>query len=406
MSNEELKTLLEKYLSDEITPEERQRLQVLVQNDHNRHTLGEMIAAVLAEERYTTTANVDLQQAFGDVMQQAAHREAASRERSIPVITDRSASPYHRIFYKLAAAAILLAGLGTGAYWWYQSSQPVVSHPVAMAKVPGGDKAVLTLADGSTIELDSAREGALGNQGGTRIIKLNSGRLAYTANNAGNAGAGLQYNTISTPRGGQYQVVLPDGSQVWLNAASSLRFPVAFTGKDRVVTLTGEAYFEVAQNAGQPFIVQTAGMRVNVLGTHFNVMAYPDEGRVRTTLMEGAVSVSQGKATSLMKPGQQASINESGEAFNISRPDLEEVMAWKTGEFRFRKTDIRVIMRQIARWYNVEIDYKGDLSGITLYGGMTRKENVAQLLELLEQTGEVHFRTNGNHITVMPAGMN
>ncbi|MBS0031087.1 FecR domain-containing protein [Chitinophaga sp. 22321] len=406
MSNEELKVLLEKYLSDEITPAERQRLQVLVQNDHNRHTLGEMIAAILAEERYTTTSQVDLQQAFGEVMQEAAHREARSRERSMMVVTDSSSSPYFRIFYKLAAAAILLVGLGTGAYWWYRSPQPVANRPVAAVVVPGGNKAILTLADGSIIELDSAREGALGNQGGTRIIKLNGGRLAYAANSAANAGAGSQYNTISTPRGGQYQVVLPDGSQVWLNAASSLRFPVAFTGKDRAVTLTGEAYFEVAQNAGQPFIVQTTGMQVKVLGTHFNVMAYSDEGRVKTTLMEGAVSVSQGKATSLMQPGQQASINESGEAFNITRPDLEEVMAWKTGEFRFRKTDIRMIMRQIARWYNVEIEYKGDLSGITLYGGMTRKENVAQLLELLEQTGEVHFSTNGNHITVMPAGMN
>lgn len=405
MSNEELKILLEKYLSDQITPEELQRLQVLVEKDHNGHTLEDMIAAILAEERYTATSGVNLQQAFGKVMQEAAQREAAEKERSIRHISGRHTSAYSRIFYQLAAAAILLAVLGTGFFWLHRSTPATMPAKVSAAMIPGGNKAVLTLADGSTIVLDSARDGALGNQGGTRIIKLDSGRLAYAANNTAGASSSLQYNTISTPRGGQYQIVLPDGSQVWLNAASSLKFPVAFTGKDRTVNLTGEAYFEVAKNASQPFIVQTSGMQVKVLGTHFNVMAYPDEAHVKTTLVEGTVSVSQGRASSLMQPGQQASIDETGAAFNITRPDLEDVMAWKEGEFRFRKTDIRMIMRQIARWYNVDIEYKGDLSGINLYGSMTRKENAAQLLELLEQTGRVQFSTNGNRITVMPAGM-
>lgn len=407
MSNEELKVLLEKYLSDRITPEELQRLQVQVQGNDNEQVLGEMIAAILAEDRYTEKHDVDLQQAFHDVMKKAGQREAMINEYAAADASSVvSTSSNIHILYKLAAAAVLLILLGTGFSWWYRSANrvAVVADNTTRAIIPGGNKAVLTLADGSTIVLDSARDGALGSQGNTRIIKLDSGRLAYTASQ-GDANAAPQYNTISTPRGGQYQVVLPDGSQVWLNAASSLRFPVAFTGNDRAVTLTGEAYFEVAKNAGKPFIVRTRGMQVNVLGTHFNVMAYPDEGRVKTTLVEGAVSVSQGNVTSLMQPGQQASINDAGTTFMISKPDIEDVMAWKEGEFRFRKTDISMIMRQIARWYDVDIEYKGDLSGIKLYGSMTRKENAAQLLELLEQTGMVHFSTNGNKITVMPATM-
>jgi ferric-dicitrate binding protein FerR (iron transport regulator) len=407
MSNEELKALLEKYLGDRITPEELQRLQGQVEGTDNDPALSEMIAAILAEDRYTEKSGVDLQQAFHHVMQEAGQREAmANTHATTDTASIVPTSSYIHILYKLAAAAVLFILLGTGFSWWYRAIPrvAVVAGNTTAAIIPGGNKAVLTLADGSTIVLDSARDGALGHQGSTRIIKLDSGRLAYTVNH-NDVNAAPQYNTISTPRGGQYQVVLPDGSQVWLNAASSLRFPVAFTGKDRPVTLTGEAYFEVAQQADKPFIVRTRGMQVNVLGTHFNVMAYPDEGHVKTTLVEGAVSVSQGNATSLMKPGQQASINDNGSNFNISRPDLEDVMAWKEGEFRFRKTDISMIMRQIARWYDVDIEYKGDLSGIKLYGSMTRKENAAQLLELLEQTGMVHFSTNGNKITVMPATM-
>jgi ferric-dicitrate binding protein FerR (iron transport regulator) len=191
-----------------------------------------------------------------------------------------------------------------------------------------------------------------------------------------------------------------------MNAASSLKFPVVFTGKSRTVILTGEAYFEIAQQVEKPFIVQTSGIEVKVLGTHFNVMAYADEDRVRTTLLEGAVTVTQGVATTMMKPGQQASIAEKEDRFLITRPEMEEVMAWKEGQFRFRKAEIPVIMRQIARWYDVDIEYKGDVSGIRMYGSMTRKENITQLLELMEQTGRVHFTINGNRITVMPVAIN
>ncbi|MBO9732805.1 MAG: FecR domain-containing protein [Chitinophaga sp.] len=403
MSNEELKTLLEKYLGDHITPEELQCLQEEVKNADQETALSDMIAAILAEDRYTATPRKDLQQAFNEVITVAAIREAMGKEPGAEISATASTSPVIPVLYKLAAAAIFLLILGAG-FWWYKGTvvKTAIAEHALPAIHPAGNKATLTLADGSIIELDSAQNGALGQQGSTRIIKVNHGRLAYAAGSS-DASTAPQYNTISTPKGGQYQVVLPDGSQVWLNAASSLRFPVTFTGNNRTVSLTGEAYFEVAQNARQPFMVHTSGMDVKVLGTHFNVMAYPDEGHVRTTLLEGAVSVSQGGATTQMQPGQQARMDDAGTAFSISRPDISDVMAWKNGEFRFRKTDVPMIMRQIARWYDVEITYKGDLSDIKLYGSMTRKENVAQLLELLEQTGMVHFSTSGNRITVMPA---
>lgn len=420
MLHDELKDLLEKYLGNRLTPEESRRLQVLMETEHTGPALEEMIAGILEEDRYNTAPDADLQQQFDKVMATAALRQALVRKDD-PEDTDataRQTAPEAdnlrhlsrkniRVFYRTMAAAAVLAFILAGIYTWryyYVQPKTLVSEKHTEIK-PGSHKAELILADGSTIVLDEAGAGTVGQQGNTKIIKLDSGRLAYRAA-SGNSAAAPEYNTIRTPKGGQYQVVLPDGSQVWMNAASSLKFPVVFTGKNRTVILTGEAYFEIAQQAEKPFIVQTSGIEVKVLGTHFNVMAYADEDRVRTTLLEGAVTVTQGAATTMMKPGQQASIAEKEDRFLITRPEMEEVMAWKEGQFRFRKAEIPVIMRQIARWYDVDIEYKGDVSGIRMYGSMTRKENITQLLELMEQTGRVHFTINGNRITVMPVAIN
>ncbi len=420
MLHDELKDLLEKYLGNRLTQEESRRLQVLMQEEHSGPALEEMIAGILAENRYTAAPDTGLQQQFDKVMATAALRQALVRkdDQEETDTTARQMMPESdnlrhlsrkniRTFYRTMAAAAVLAFILAGIYTWryyYVQPETLVSKRQTEIK-PGSHKAELILADGSTIVLDEAGAGTVGQQGNTKIIKLDSGRLAYRAA-SGNNTAAPEYNTIRTPKGGQYQVVLPDGSQVWMNAASSLKFPVVFTGKSRTVILTGEAYFEIAQHAEKPFIVQTSGIEVKVLGTHFNVMAYADEDRVRTTLLEGAVTVTQGVATTMMKPGQQASIAEKEDRFLITRPEMEEVMAWKEGQFRFRKAEIPVIMRQIARWYDVDIEYKGDVSGIRMYGSMTRKENITQLLELMEQTGRVHFTINGNRITVMPVAIN
>ena len=243
------------------------------------------------------------------------------------------------------AAVVLLIIAGSGTYLLLQDKTPSKPATIASYKeqtkqikrdlAPGGNKAVLTLGDGSTIVLDDAKNGALTQQGNTKVLKLN-GKLTYDP--AGTKNDEILYNTITTPRGGQYQIELPDGSQVWLNAVSSLRFPTAFAGKERRVEVTGEAYFEVAKNATMPFKVVIAtpagnGTEIEALGTQFNIMAYNDEVAVRTTLLEGSVKINQDSKPVLLKPGQQARLQDKSLKI-IENVDTEEVIAWKNGYFR------------------------------------------------------------------------
>lgn len=263
---------------------------------------------------------------------------------------------------------------------------------------PGENKAVLTLADGSSIILDSNRNGTLATQGNTKILKLN-GMVSY--NNLSKKNNTVLYNTISTPRGGQYQLVLSDGSKVWLNAASSLRFPASFSGKERKVELQGEAYFEVAKNAAMPFKVKTNGMEVEVLGTHFNINSYEDESAIRTTLLEGSIKINKRGSSSLLKPGEQALLNKKGEIKIINHADVEEAIAWKEGKFQFDKADIHAVMRQIARWYDVDVDYQGSVA--SHFGGtISRNVNLSQVLNMLHLTGEVKFEIKDRKVVVMP----
>jgi ferric-dicitrate binding protein FerR (iron transport regulator) len=273
--------------------------------------------------------------------------------------------------------------------------------------LPGGDKAMLELADGSVVILEQVNNGSLQEQGGTKIVKQD-GRLVYNATQGSPSGT-ISYNKISTPKGGQYHIVLPDGSKVWLNAESTLRFPTMFTGNERQVELTGEAYFEVAKlevpsssvKTGKmmPFKVQTNGVNIEVLGTHFNVMAYSNEKSVNTTLLEGSVRVSQLKTNNsqLLKPGQQARVNESIKIVNV---DTEEVIAWKNGFFHFNGADIQTVMGQIERWYNVEVDYEGEVTSKHFTGIISREINASKVLDMLELTGGVKFEIKGKRIRV------
>jgi transmembrane sensor len=216
------------------------------------------------------------------------------------------------------------------------------------------------------------------------------------------AAAGSQYNTLSTPRGGQYQVVLPDGTKAWLNSASSLKYPTVFDGKTRNVELRGEAYFEVAKNSRSPFTVNTSDMQVVVLGTAFNLMAYADEGAVRTTLVNGVVRLLSHKGAQMIKPGEQGSLDKREEQFTVSRPDLDEVLAWKDGEFKFSGQTIQTIMRQMVRWYDVDIEYQGVPPDIRFNGDISSKQNASALLDILETTRAVHFKIEGRKIIVIP----
>jgi len=322
---------------------------------------------------------------------------------------DEGAAPVRRrgIVYlkRLAAAAAVLVLLAAGVFYWLRTPAPqplaqVVSKAAApQVHAPGGNRAMLTLADGSTIVLDSAQNGVLAQQGSTRIIKLNNGQLAYSPPAAGN-GSEAVFNTISTPAGGQYQLTLPDGSKVWLNAASSLRFPNHFSGDERSVELHGEGYFEIAHNKALPFRVKVNDAVVEVLGTHFNVNAYSDETDVRTTLLEGAVKMSKGAASVLLAPGQQARLQKNGNMNLVKEADLEQAMAWKNGYFQFNKADLPTLMRQIARWYGLEVVYEGPVKDYEFVGKIARNVYLADVLKALEGSG-VHYRMEGNRLIIM-----
>ncbi len=299
--------------------------------------------------------------------------------------------------YRWLAAASLLVILGAGTILFFRTQKKSPAVAVAQSLAPGGNRAMLTLANGQQIILDSAANGQVANAGGVQVVKLDSGLIAYQG-----SGSIVEYNKLSVPRGGQFRLTLPDGTKVWLNAASSLRYPTAFTGNDRTVELEGEGYFEVAQKAAQPFMVKAGQVDVQVLGTSFNIMAYHDETAIRTTVLTGAVKVRAGVADAVVTPGVQASLAGQQKDFTISHPDLEEVVAWKEGKFSFGKTNIKSIMRQMARWYDMTVTYEGNVDSVQFEGILSRKESAAQLLDAIAATGEVHFKIEGNNVTVYP----
>ncbi len=325
-------------------------------------------------------------------------------EPKIPVI-----KMFRSKVLRWAAAAVLIFSIAGTSFYFLNKKKTGNSQlpPVAAVKiVPGGNKAVLTLADGSQVILDSTADGLIRNQGNTKVIKLEEGKLAYQASASANAAKPV-YNKITTPRGGQYKITLPDGTDVWLNSASSITFPTVFNGNERLVKITGEAYFEVKpipskEKKGKiPFIVEAADNRITVLGTHFNVNAYSDEGAVRTTLAEGSVKVSRGNSSTMIKPGEQAMLANGETNFKIIHPDMEEVLAWKNGKFLFRNANAQSIMRQLSRWYDVDINYKDDLSKIIFSGGISRKDRIEKLIELLELDGRMKLVLTGRELTIM-----
>ena len=311
----------------------------------------------------------------------------------------RPSIPFFRRTLVRAAAILVFASIGSYLLYNHYSRrpQPIVNNKVYKNDIaPGGNKAILTLADGSKLVLNNSKNGALATQAGIQIVKQDS-MLSYKA--TAEINSQVSYNTITTPNGGQYQLVLADGTKVWLNAASSLRYPTSFTGKDRTVELTGEAYFEVAKNKNQPFNVKSATQTVQVLGTHFNVNAYTDEKAVKTTLLEGSVKVQSATRNVMISPGQQAALANNG-LFAINKDlDTDEIVAWKNGVFQFNEADIQTIMRQIARWYNIDVEFKGTIPANTYHGKISRNSNVSQVLKILELSG-INFTIEGRKITV------
>jgi len=313
----------------------------------------------------------------------------------------------------LAAASIILLLFSFFIYSKIYSEIPLASLAKnttldAVDILPGENKAILILDDGSRINLDDAASGLVAHENNTTIKKLPDGQLHYIAGVPKN-GTEIKYNTVATPRGGQFKITLPDGSQVWLNAGSSLRFPTLFTGADRKVELTGEAYFEIAKNASMPFKVIANNSEIRVLGTHFNVMAYNNERQMNTTLLEGSVQILKGADKVLIKPGQSAVLTKATEKITVSNVDADQAIGWKNGYFIFVDESIESIMRKVSRWYNVEVSYDGNMNNKDFTGTISRNKNVSDLLRMLELTGAVHFNIvqddpsgKGRRITVMP----
>lgn len=273
---------------------------------------------------------------------------------------------------------------------------PDIAENTSSRIVPGKETAILTLADGSTILLDSAADGMLARQGNAAIVKLAGGQIAYQVN--GNEQGNVLMNTVTTPKGGKYQVVLPDGTKVWLNAASSISYPVAFGVTKRNVTIYGEAYFEVAQDKSTPFTVDVHGRSsVQVLGTSFNINSYADEGSIRTTLIDGRIKVN---ASVILQPGQQSVQAKDNSAISlVPAADLAQVMAWKNGLFNFDRADIQTVMRSIERWYDVDVVYEGEIPSDHLLGRIPMNTSIDRVLNILAEIG-IKFRIEGKKIMV------
>ena len=356
--------LIEKYLNGSASPEELNAIE----NYYSHFSDDPDITDNLNEEKISAL-KASLRQKIDTKINRA----------------EKQVSPlYERRSFQVAASILLFLMIGLFITNKLKK-EPAKFQAENYDLAPGSNKATLILADGSKIDLAAEKNGTLKTQPGSQVIKQNE-QLTYSTAR-GKTVAEVTYNTLTTPRGGQYEVTLADGTKVWLNAASSLKFPTAFTGSERVVELTGEAYFEVAHNSKQPFKVKTANQIVQDIGTQFNVNSYADEDAAATTLVEGSVKIFDAGRQTMIKPGQQYLLKANGVPEVRNDVDIDEVTAWKNGLFQFNNADIKTIMRQISRWYNVDVEYSGQVPASTYHGRISRNSNASAVLKILELSG-------------------
>ncbi|NML39747.1 DUF4974 domain-containing protein [Chitinophaga sp. G-6-1-13] len=340
-----------------------------------------------------------------------AANEAEQEERLWRKIAARTGFPDHTATAaplrrrRWWAAAAVTAAIVTAGYCWHhwqtKAPQPQQLATAIPDALPGSDKAVLTLGNGQQIILDSAGNGTLAQQGGVHIVKKADGSILYVDQHSGTIPDTL-YNTMTVPKGGQYKLILPDGSRVWLNAASSLKYPVAFSNKERTVELNGEGYFEVAASAASPFHVKVRNTQIAVLGTSFNVMAYRDESNIQTTLLTGAVKVKQRTIERQIAPGQQAVVNNENGHISVGETETALATAWKDGQFRFSSNNIPMVLRQISRWYNIDIVYQGSIPQGHITGKVPRNMKLSGVIRILELSG-VRCRQEAGRLLVFPS---
>jgi hypothetical protein len=401
MNNERLRSLLEQYFNDAISDADRDELLSYL-NSNPDGVFSAVDEEMLNLEGAPEFDNTRAQKVLADIKADSRFKDDAIVP--LPVTGKNSVVKLYAGWMKIAAAVLIFVSVGF--YFVRRQKMGAIKNEVANTTariVPGSNKAILTLATGKSIVLDSAANGALANLGKSQVNKVGDGKLVYDVlPNATHAGVNaVLYNTLTIPPGGQYQVVLPDGTQVWLNSSSSLSYPTEFTGNSRTVKLTGEAYFEVAKNKDKPFYVEMNNVQVKVLGTHFNISAYADDNDLTTTLLEGSVQISKNGSQALLKPGQQAVIGSNANAITVSKAHINEAMAWKNGYFMFNDDNIVDIMKKVSRWYDADIEYKGNFSSQRFGGTFTRSKSITDLLKNLEQISNVHFKITGRRITVM-----
>ncbi|TWF35702.1 FecR family protein [Chitinophaga polysaccharea] len=381
MEQRKIITLLRKYAAGVLTPEENGLLRGWL------------------EEVDADTFHKVLDESGVEEMEPAPDLEAfsARMERRLDE-TDRPLLRLHGWKRWTSAAAAILLLLAVGYYFAGKTNKQQETVMIAKAdNQPGSNKAILKLSNGRVVPLDESTGHVFGKQTENAIIGKDSGTIEYIAGQS--APPTVAYHTLITPKGGQYKVILPDGTKVWLNAASSLYYPTAFTGAEREVVLTGEAYFEVVQQAAHPFKVKVGGIVVNVLGTSFNICAYKEEKQILTTLVDGAVKLQSNQAAVMLKPGQEANYEEGATEFTKKEVDADIAIAWTKGLFRFENDDIVTITRKIARWYDVEVQFEGKMPTRKFIGVLSRQEALSTVLKILEGT-DVHFRQEGKKLIV------
>ncbi|KAA0989207.1 FecR family protein [Dyadobacter aurulentus] len=412
MPNQRLEDLFFRYCQKNVTEAERDELMTLILLEENREQInrlidgfirrddsGDRLAEDTADDILSSifTATVNSRPDFGNsINEQTGENEPPSRVRPLWV-------------FRLVAASLALL-LVYGGYEWMNKKGKIKEQAPAMASIygqdvpAGGNKATLILGNGQTVDLTKVTSQNLIEQAGVTINK-SIGEISY--NRAGDGPGQAAYNVLKTPLGGQYKVVLPDGSRAWLNAGSSLKYPTLFSGNQRDVEMSGEIYFEIEPDKKKPFHVKVLDkhqggkdMDITVLGTHFNVSSYGDEPTMETTLLEGSVKVEKGNVAKILKPGQQASVpGGKPKEIAVNMVDTESVVSWKEGRFEFNG-NIKQIMRQISRWYDLDVVYAGNVDKMAFVGTISKKNNVSEVLKMLEMTGGIQFRIEDRKILV------
>lgn len=398
MNQERIKVLFEQYLNDSLSPDDLLELQAAIKDDRYQPLFDELLKNAFKEPAFAEIDDEARQSVFNAINSRISQQEIDQ----LRINSQRRLIPYK---WLAGVAALLFVALGTGWFLVQHSNRNHNGHQqkentYAQNIKPGINKATLTLANGKQLVLTDSLQGQLANEAGVKVSKTKKGEIVYTVvQDKGSGQQALQYNILTTRRNEQFQVVLPDGSHVWLDAASSLKYPVAFTGNERKVELTGQGYFEVAHNAAKPFIVKTNKTEVQVLGTHFNVSAYDDDRDTKTTLLEGSVRIKSNNATAMLKPGGQAVLNDKGQLTVNKDVDTEMEIAWKNGLFDFKKAGIEEIMARASRWYDINVKYEGKIPATKLTGKISRNVDISGLLGILQFEG-IKVRVEGRNVIV------